>query len=309
MKVVTSGSAFVDIDAYAGCIAYAELLQKQGESAQAVSTAPINDSVTPSLHALDVPFATSYSPGAGDEFVLIDVSNPAFFDTFVDPEKVTGVIDHHTGFEKYWHNRIGEEARIEFIGAACTLVYERWQAAQRLGEMSTASAQLLAAGIVDNTLDFKIGITTDRDRTAYQALLKQANLPDDWKTVYFREYQQAVEADILKALRTDFKTLPESAELPRVIGQIVIWEGPAEDFIAAHRSEMAEVFEAGSPEWCMNVISIAEEKSYLVSPHPIVQQKLSKALGVKFENGQDVVALDHLILRKQIIKAATRTSS
>jgi hypothetical protein len=39
MRVVTSGSAYLDIDAFACCIAYAELLNHQGINARAVSSA------------------------------------------------------------------------------------------------------------------------------------------------------------------------------------------------------------------------------------------------------------------------------
>ncbi len=45
MKVVTSGAAYLDIDAYACCIAYAELLNHQGVEARAVSSAPLNASI------------------------------------------------------------------------------------------------------------------------------------------------------------------------------------------------------------------------------------------------------------------------
>ena len=52
MKIVTSGSAYLDIDAYAGCIACAELLNVLGEPAKALSSAPLNDSICASLRAL-----------------------------------------------------------------------------------------------------------------------------------------------------------------------------------------------------------------------------------------------------------------
>ena len=49
MKIVTSGNRYIDIDAYAGCIAYASMLKMKNIEAKAVSTAKINESVTPSL--------------------------------------------------------------------------------------------------------------------------------------------------------------------------------------------------------------------------------------------------------------------
>ena len=43
MKIVTAGSRYIDIDAYAGCIAYANLLNLKGIQAKAVSTAKISE--------------------------------------------------------------------------------------------------------------------------------------------------------------------------------------------------------------------------------------------------------------------------
>lgn len=34
MRIITSGGKFLDIDGYSGCIAFAELLQKQGIEAR-----------------------------------------------------------------------------------------------------------------------------------------------------------------------------------------------------------------------------------------------------------------------------------
>jgi inorganic pyrophosphatase/manganese-dependent inorganic pyrophosphatase len=45
MKIITSGASYLDIDAYACCIAYAELLNLQGIPARAVSSAKPNASV------------------------------------------------------------------------------------------------------------------------------------------------------------------------------------------------------------------------------------------------------------------------
>ena len=54
MIVVTSGSKYLDIDAYAGCIAYAKLLNLKGIKAKAISSAKQNGSITPYLLDLNV---------------------------------------------------------------------------------------------------------------------------------------------------------------------------------------------------------------------------------------------------------------
>ncbi len=168
MKVVTSGSAYLDIDSWAGIIAYAELLKLNGEEAIAVSTAPVNGSVTPSLKKLNVGLS-SYEPGS-DEFVVIDISSEKFFDPIVKNGEVVEIIDHHPGHEAYWQKRIGDKAQIESVGAACTQVFERWEKSGKLEEMPADIANILAAGILDNTLNFNAGVTNERDHHAYKEL-------------------------------------------------------------------------------------------------------------------------------------------
>lgn len=303
MKIVTSGPEYVDVDAYGGCVAYAELLGLQGEAAQAMSTAPINESITSSVRAWHAPFETSYEPNPNDEFAVIDVSDPEFFDPSVDVDRVTEIIDHHPGFEDFWKSKIGDEAHIDFIGAACTLVYERWLDAKKLDDMSTLSARLLLVGIIDNTLDLKIGITTERDRDAYNVLTEKAQLPEGWKAQYFHEYAQAIEADMRTALKNDLKKLPDVLEpaLPRVIGQIVVWEGDGPEFIERHIADMRTVFEPISRDWGMNVICVPDNKSYIVAQNLASQVKLSKVMGIDFKDY--TAPTERLWLRKEILKA------
>ena len=157
MKIVTSGSTYLDIDGYAGCVAYAELLRALGFEARAVSTATSNNSVTPAARSWPVQFDTSYRPADEDRFTIIDVSSPADLDRLASLDKVEAVIDHHPGFEEYWRRRLGGRAVIEPVGAACTLVYEAWKKSALFGALSPEAAKLMACGILDNTLNFQGG--------------------------------------------------------------------------------------------------------------------------------------------------------
>jgi len=299
MRVVTSGSAYVDIDAYAGCVAYSELLQVQGFEAKAVSTAPLNESISETVRSWQAPIHADYEPSEKDTFTLIDVSDPAYFDKTVDPERVDEVIDHHPGFEEYWQERLGDNSHIEFIGAACTLVYERWKTADLLGKMSVLSARLLICGILDNTLNFGAQVTTQRDVEAYDTLLAQADLPDDWTAQYFTECQEAILQDAVAAIQNDTKTLTfKSFELPICFGQLVVWDG--NQVLAEHQSVLQEALASIKPDWFMNLISVGERKSYFVTDNANVQAWLTKLLGVQFDGS--VAIADRLWLRKEVIK-------
>ncbi|HVQ43937.1 MAG TPA: DHH family phosphoesterase [Candidatus Saccharimonadia bacterium] len=299
MRIVTAGSRYMDIDAYAGAIAYAELLQARGEQAQAVSTAVWNESISQTVRSWRAPLNTTYTPNDTDMFTLIDISDPEHFDRFVDLARVDEVIDHHPGFEQYWQERIGDKAHIEFIGAACTLVYERWVAAGLADTMSETSAKLLVSGILDNTLNFKAHVTTERDRTAYRALVAHADIPDGWTAQYFTECQEAILADATTSIRNDskiltFKTFPR----PLGVGQLVVWD--AAEVVSRHQATIEQELAAMKPEWFVNVVSVNEGSSYFVCQDPAVQAWVSDLLGVKFEG--DVARADRMWLRKEIIK-------
>lgn len=307
MKIVTSGLKFLDIDAYAGCIAYAELLRLQGEDATAFSSAIMNESVPRTVRSWEVDFTTSYIHTADNQFVLIDVSDPEYLEKHVTIENVVEVIDHHVGFEQYWHDRIGDKANIEFIGAACTQVYEKWVDAGLLPRMSETSARLLISGILDNTLNFKANVSTPRDEAAYDELCKIAHLPDDWTAHYFSECQESIFSDIAYALKNDTKYMKfENIEADAIaFGQLVIWS--AEKATTEYRMEIEQAMATNSDNWFVNVVSIEEGRSYFLASGDIVENWASNVLGVQFSN--HLASADRLWLRKEIFKQDQSYSS
>ena len=300
MKVVTAGPSFLDIDAYACSVAYAELLRLMGEDAIAYSSATMNESITKTIRSWDVSFSTEHTPSDKDTFILVDVSDPDYLDKAVNINRVEEVIDHHVGFEEFWRERIGEKADIEFIGAACTQIYEKWLAAGLVGSMSETSARLLISGILDNTLNFKATVTTDRDRVAYEALLKIANLPEDWTAQYFSECQGSIFNNIEYALANDTKMMKFNNIKTDAIafGQLVIWSG--ERATNEYRASIEISMAAKSENWFVNIVSISEGKSYLLCSNEIVQEWAEKVLDIQFTN--NIAQANRLWLRKEIFK-------
>ncbi len=299
MKVVTAGPTFLDIDAYGGCVAYAELLRLQGEEAVAASTAVLNESITPTVRSWPVEFKTDYVAQPTDKFILIDVSDPEQFDTFVKIDQIDEIIDHHPEFADYWPPRLGERARIEFIGAACTQVYERWAEAGLVGQMSETSARLLMSGILDNTLNFHAVITTERDKTAYAELAKLAGLPEDWPRQYFEECQQGALKDLSTTLKNDSKNIFFASLGRKVLtSQLLLWD--AGDVVVQNLANIKEQFAGQNDEWFVNVISLNEGKNYVLASNPTVQDFIKRVLRVSFEGG--VATSERLWLRKEIVK-------
>ena len=307
MKIVTSGFPYIDIDAYACCIAYTELLNLRGEAAQAVSTSLLNESITPTVRGWKAPLATTYKPSEQDTYVLVDVSDPDHFDTFVGVERVAEVIDHHPGLETFWLERIGRKAQIDFIGAACTQVYENWKAAGALDKMSLTSARLLVCGILDNTLNFGAKVSTPRDKAAYEALLSRAKLPADWTATYFSECQASILANPKTAIKNDTKLLRFASFDPDAAlaaGQLVAWDG--RQVLGQYLDILKHAMDSTAPKskWFINMVSIEEGRSYFVSDNGAVRAWLTRLLGVTFEGA--VATSNRLWLRKEIVKEDTK---
>ncbi len=301
MRIITSGSRYIDIDAYGGCVAYAELLNLQGTKAKAASNAVLNASVPPVVQSWNAPCTLGYAPAPEDTFAVLDVSEPEFFDTMVNLDMLDEVIDHHPGREAYWQERIGDKADIEFAGAVCTMIYERWNKAGLLGKMSVTSARLLICGILDNTLNFGAEITTDRDRQAYQALLAIADLPGGWAAQYFEQCGQAIVADIAAAIRDDSKQITFAGQ-PKAFtaGQLAVWNG--RNILDAHLTTLEKTMPAIGSPWFVNVISISEGKSHFICNDQALQHWLSQLLHVTFTD--NLATANRLWLRKEIMKAA-----
>lgn len=297
MIVVTSGSAYLDIDAYACCIAYAELLNLQGVEARAVSSAPLNASITASVLGGPVSL-DSYVLQAGDEFVLVDVSDYHHFDLRVILDQVVEVIDHHPGYEQYWAERLGTAADIRPIGAAATMVFQRWQAAGLLPRISAQSAALLATAILDNTLNFSGQMTAKQDIEAYAVLAQGANLAANWPEQYFLECQGAIEADLQAALAADLKCFNTDSNLPQVFAQMTVWD--ADGLLQNHRNEISCWMAGQGDDWLLNVISIRDRQSCLLAEPAISQKKLSRLLPLNWQASMAVVKPS--MLRKELLK-------
>lgn len=295
MKIVTSGSAYLDIDAYACCIAYAELLNQQGVEACAVSSAPFNASICSTVLSWNGALAR-HEPGPNDTFVLVDVSDPRHFDPIVVMDRVVEIIDHHPGFELHWAQRLGAKADIRSIGAAATQVFERWEASGLLPRISQQSAALLATAILDNTLNFNSAISTPGDADAYRVLATLAQLPGDWPAQYFLECQSSIESALTDALKADCKRLQVS-RLPKVFAQLTVWD--ANGLLMRYHHTLIAWLKAQGGDSLVNLIGIVDGKSYFLADTQRSKDKLSRLISLCWE--EDVAVVEPSLLRKELL--------
>ena len=300
MILVTSGSKYIDIDAYAGIIAYSNLLRLKGIQSKAVSTAKLNESITSSLLELNTKL-DKYEEKEDNEFIIIDVSNKDYFDDIVQENRIVEVIDHHTGFEEYWKNKLGEKSKIEFIGSVATLIVEDYEKENLLEKMSEDIAILLMSAILDNTLNFQAKVTNERDRIAYTKLQNIANIEENYAEKYFLECQQNIERDLRMAIENDTKVEKICDLLPTVFGQLTLWN---KGFILANKKIVYETLNHINKEWMMNLISLEDAKSYIIAEDTKVKEGLERLFNKSFED--DILELENVCLRKEIIKKARK---
>lgn len=297
--ILTAGSTYLDIDAYACMVAMSELYALQGVEAVAWSDAPCNYSVCPSLVREGQVLRELPSDAWEREaaYVIVDVSDPAFLDQSVPLERVTAVYDHHVGFEGYWRARVGANAKIEFIGAAATLIYREWKSAGLEKQMSRESAKLLCAAILDNTLDLTSANTTGEDRDAFRELCVLAGVGEAWRGEYFSEVQRTVEADLKNALLGDLKSVRDNPVLPPLVAQLCVWDAKS---VLDRLTEMRQWFRELPEPWLINLIDLKHRCNYFLCEDEDHQQRLAQAFDAAFRDG--AARTDRTYLRKELIK-------
>jgi len=290
--VITSGRAYLDIDAYASCIAYRELLNAVGQRAFAVTTAPFNNSIPQIVKDIPLGF-DNYTPSKTDKFIVLDLSDPSFFDKFVNHQNIIEIVDHHVGHEEYWATHKHIKAQIEKVGSVATIIFERFIQHGKQNLLTPNLCKLLTAAIVDNTLNLKATITTPRDVTAFKSLLKIGGLDNGWSQQYLDACDKAIFENLAESVKNDTKTSVYES-LPFRLGQIAVFN---HDAVISQIDLIKSIFK-DAPDWALNLISLNDGKSYLIAGTQISKDKLSKIFGKQF-NG-DILILDKFMLRKEI---------
>lgn len=298
-NIVTSGQKFTDIDALACAVAYSELLILGGQESHVVLPGTFNTSITQTIRNWGIRYTTE-PPASDVEYTVVDVSEPAQIASFVREERLTGLFDHHPGFEEYWRERIGEKARIELIGACATLIWEEYKKRNQEKSISTLSSNLLSVGILSNTLHFGAQITHERDREAFRELQELHPLSAEWIARYFSDQEGDIRKDIALAVTNDTKVIDNlHLKHPLVIGQLELWNG--RDFLTEHIELIQQTLKSFQSEyWFMSIPSIKEKRNYIYTENPEVKELLSQVLNITFDGDQGVT--QKLWLRKEILE-------
>jgi len=298
MFIVTSGWKFNDIDGFGCAIAYAELLRKEGKEAKAVFVGPLNNSVTKMALEAGGEYEMGYKPAAEDQFVYVDISEKEYF-AFKDEDesRIAEIYDHHYGFEDYWKERLGERSHIEHLGAAATLIWEEFKKRGFETEISSASADILALAILQNTLNFTSTETNDRDIKAFEELRKRISMTEGWEGRYFSEVANGLHEHFLETLKDYTKIRPEL-----VFSQLEITEDP-KLFLERYKTEINGYWsELGGKRAIINIADMVSKTSLLYSDDAHWLHESIKSMFPTVPESSDTYIIVPIHQRKQILK-------
>ena len=191
-----------DLDGYSCAMAYAEFLRAKGMKAEARVWRQPNFEVRWLIEKFHLSKAKGSVENSKHQVVLVDASDPAMLPEALHPDQVIEIIDHRK--LNYIDKFVNAKAQIELVGAAATLVAERFQEAGI--QPSQESALFLYGGIVSNTQNFK-GVTTNRDRQAAKWLAPIAKAPSDLAEQMFWVKSDLSGDKLETALKEDTKVL------------------------------------------------------------------------------------------------------
>lgn len=296
--VVTAGEKGADIDVFACAIAYAELLTLEGKESVAVIPGAFTSSITRSILAWDAPYDSMYTPATNDEFVLVDISDPKHFASFVEHERICEVYDHRHGHQDYWEEKLGEDSHLEMVGSCGTLIWEEYKMRNKNAYISSHSAKLLLASVVSNNLAMKSELTTERDRLAYTELKAITGLDEEWVSDYYYEQEKMLFSHFTDYVEADTK-LVDTVHGEFVIGQIEVWDN--ETILSEYSNTLEAVMKQHEPTpWMVNISIVSGGYNYLFSTHAVAKKIIENSFGVTFTG--NVAKTEKLLMRKYLVK-------
>lgn len=287
-----------NLDGYACAIAYTELLNKEGLPAITGVIDATHDEVKYVLKRFNlVPAENITNDEAFNSVILVDASDINGLEGRINPEKVIEIIDHRQINEA--DKFINAKVQIELVGAAATLITEKYILANI--KISPRAAILLYSAIISNTLNFKGGVTTERDRQAAAWLKNYVEVGSDYWQELFMAKSNLDGDNLLKRTEGDFAWF-ELAGKKIGIAQLEIIGAAA--LIDSRLDEITSILNKIKTNLNLdhvfqNTIELADGINYLITDDEIMQNILERALEIKFTNS--VALRNKLIMRKQIV--------
>lgn len=296
-KIIVTSYVDPDLDGFACTLAYAEFLNKTGTPAAAKIFGDPHVEAQYLMDKFDFAYPPNVELSELSKIALVDASELRDLDRFIKPENVIEVIDHRkvNDSAKFENAKI----QIETVGAAATLIAEKFY--EKYIDMSVLSATLLYGAIVSNTLDFRIDITTERDRSMAEWLNKKLHFGKEFAQDMFRAKSDMTGEKLSERIEADFAWF-ELGQIKIGLGQLEIVD--AKELVKNRTGEIIEILHRLKTENSLDrifisIIDLGQENNTFVSDEAETQILLAGIFSVQFKN--NVALRPGFIMRKEIV--------
>ncbi len=298
MSILITAKINPDIDGVASILAYAHLLRSQGADVitgiYGLPQEEVNYFIAKHHVRVD-PLHVDSQISPDTEVVIVDGSSLKGMHPGIKAEKVTEIIDHR--IVDYVEGSFPKaKIQIEAVGAAATLIVERYMHSKKL--IPAELSLLLFGAIVHNTLWLKSTNTTQRDIVALAHLAPSIPSPRIVTQEMFEYAAEAIAKDPASLVKDGKQIMLEGTQVG--IYQHIVWDIAATEInelisLAIYANQQA----TGSAWSCIIITSISHGKTLLFCPDQTGQSVLSSKLKIRFT--ENYALLPQLALRKQIL--------
>lgn len=298
MKKIVTSYIKPDIDGIASMYAYSEYLRKKGFDADYYFEGIARKEVQIVLDTYNIKLNNIDKINNDDEVVLVDTNSLYNMPNCVKEEQIVEIIDHHRK-NNWLEDNTRIKVQIELIGAAATLVTEKFKNDNI--DISKESAILLYNGIISNTMNLKIKMTSEKDIQMAKWLKEECSEITDKKTKDIFIKKSEIIDRLREEMEVEFKD--EFVTISWSMGQIEI--ANVDEFLEKYESNVRKVLKTIKEEndvkyISVNCMDIINGYTVIVAENEETAKLISDAIGVTFENLKS--RIDKLVSRKEIVK-------
>lgn len=298
MRKVVTTYINPDMDGISLMYAYTELLNKKGEQAKYYFEGTMKKEAEIVLNKFNIKLNNINKLENDDKIVLVDTNYLTELSKDVKKENIVEIIDHHNR-DSWLDDNTNIKIQIELIGAAATLVAERFKN-ENIG-ISRESAILLYYGIISNTMNLKIKLTSKKDIEMADWLKQQVpEITDKITTEIFVEKSEIGDS-LREEMEVEFKD--QFMSISWSMGQLEV--ANVEDFLNKYENDIRKILNTVSVENSVDYISvncmdIINGYSIIVARDEKTAKVISNAVGFEFNDLK--AKTNELVSRKEIVK-------
>lgn len=302
MRKVVTTYINPDMDGVSLMYAYTELLRKKGEDAEYYFEGTMKKEAEIVLEMFNIHLSNITRIENNDKIVLVDTNYLSEISKLIKKENIVEIIDHHNR-ENWLDENPNLKIQIEPIGAAATLVAERFK--NENIDISRESAILLYYGIISNTMNLKIKLTSSKDiEMASWLKNKVPEITDEITTEIFVKKSQIGDS-LREEMEVEFKD--QFMTISWSMGQLEV--ANVEEFLNKYENDIRKILDTVSTEnevdyISVNCMDIINGYSIIIARDEKTAKIISDAVGFEFENLK--AKSDELVSRKEIVRVVRR---